>query len=57
MGFGADAIAVVTGGFLRSTGSFAERLVSWGFIGDISSGVVTLWDATFRLFWRRRGRR
>lgn len=35
MGFGADAIAPVTLGLRFSTGSFAERLVSWGLIGDI----------------------
>jgi hypothetical protein len=44
MGFGADAIAVVTGGLVRATGSFAERLVSWGYIGDIlASTVPWLW--------------
>lgn len=44
MGFGADAIAVVTGGLRRSTGSFAERLVSSGYIGDITTSplLVTL---------------
>ena len=34
-GFGSDAIAVVTDGLRRDTGSFAERLVSHGLIGDI----------------------
>lgn len=37
MGFGNDAIAVVTNGLRRSTGSFAERLVSHGLIGNIIS--------------------
>ncbi len=34
-GFGADAIAVVTGGLRFSTGSFPDRLVSRGYIGEI----------------------
>lgn len=39
-GFGDDAISVVTGGLRRSTGSFAERLVSAGYIGDILTAAV-----------------
>lgn len=34
-GFGADAIAPVTQGLIRSTGNFSERMVSAGYIGDI----------------------
>lgn len=42
MGFGANAIAIVTGGLRFSTGTFPERLVSWGYasdIGDNNPGV------------------
>ena len=50
-GFGSDAIAVVTDGLRRSTGSFAERLVSHGLVGDIvtaPSGVVAVLGAILR---------
>ena len=40
MGFDADSIAVITGGLKWANGSFAERLVSSGYIGDITTGVV-----------------
>ena len=40
-GFGSDAIAVVTDGLRRSTGSFAERMVSHGLIGDIVTAPTT----------------
>lgn len=36
-GFGSDAIAVVSDGLRRSTGSFAERLMSHGLVGNILS--------------------
>ena len=39
-GFGDDAIAVVTNGLRRSTGTFEERLVSHGLIGDILTVAV-----------------
>lgn len=41
MGFGANAISVVTGGLKRSTGSFSERMVTHGLIGDIAVVAVT----------------
>lgn len=43
-GFGADAIAPVTQGLIRSTGSFAERMVSSGYIGDIltAGGLIAV---------------
>jgi len=50
-GFGSDAIAVVTDGLRRSTGSLAERLVSHGLIGDIAmapSVVVAVLGAILR---------
>ena len=35
MGFGPNSISPVTLGYLRSTGSFAERVVSSGLVGNI----------------------
>ncbi len=55
-GFGSDAIAVVTDGLRRATGSFAERLVSHGLIGDIltapsvSVGLGIILRRLFTLF-------
>ena len=46
MGFGADSIAVVTGGLRYSTGTFAERLVSSGYIGDITTTVVIIYGGS-----------
>lgn len=40
--FGDDAIAVVTNGLRRSTGTFEERLVSHGLVGDITLTVVSV---------------
>lgn len=37
MGFGNAALSVVTAGLRWATGSFAERLVSSGYIGDIAT--------------------
>lgn len=43
MGFGSDAISVITHGLIRATGSFSERLVSDGYIGDIlTEGTVLI---------------
>ena len=42
MPFGADAIALVTNGLIFSTGSFPERLVSAGLVGDITASVAGL---------------
>ncbi len=36
-GFSNNAIAIVTDGLIRSTGSFAERVVSHGLVGDINT--------------------
>ena len=49
-GFGADAIAIVTGGLRRDTGTFAERLVTGGYRGDIPTVIaifVSLQDAEY----------
>jgi len=50
--FGANAIAVVTDGLRRSTGSFEERLMSHGLVGDIQPTVTTirriLWGKWFK---------
>ena len=53
MGFGADSISVVVGGLRRSTGTFAERLVSWGYIGDIlnSESVAAVSKKIGFLWW------
>jgi hypothetical protein len=56
-GFGADAIAVVTGGLRRSTGTFAERLVSWGYVGDIVNSTPAAAVVDFVLTFLRRRRR
>ena len=48
-GFGDDAISVVTDGLRRSTGSFSERLVSHGLVGDITTAVAT----NFRRMWSK----
>jgi len=37
MGFGNAALSVVTAGLRWATGSFAERLVSSGYVGDIAT--------------------
>lgn len=42
MAFGADAIALVTTGLIYDSGSFAERLVSSGLIGDITATAAGL---------------
>lgn len=43
-GFGDDAIAVVTNGLRHATGTFPERLMSHGLVGEIAlvSGLVIL---------------
>lgn len=51
MGFDANAIAVVTRGLRRSTGSFSERLVSYGLIGDIVGSSSVLYGV---FSWLRR---
>lgn len=55
MPFGDDAISVVTNGLRRSTGSFAERLVSHGLIGNISALGTLIRDllSEFRIPFRR----
>lgn len=57
-GFGDDAIAVVTNGLRRSTGSFAERLVSHGFVGDIvaTAGATSRTIKRLLLMFRKRRR-
>lgn len=50
MGFGNDSISVITRGLRRSTGSFSERLVSDGYIGDILTGVVLVKSGSIYLF-------
>lgn len=55
-GFGSDAISVVTGGLMRSTGSFAERIVSSGYIGDITTTPTVPILARVRGFFVRFGR-
>jgi hypothetical protein len=52
MPFGDDAIAVVTDGLRRSTGSFGERLVSHGLIGDILTSGATGIANTFAILQR-----
>ena len=42
MAFGADAIALVTTGLRFDSGSFSERLVSNGLVGDIAGVVITV---------------
>ena len=59
-GFGDDAIAIITKGLRRSTGSFAERLVSAGYIGDILTAPAAVGRRTVRrllLLLKRRHRR
>ena len=56
MPFDADAIAVVTDGLRRDSGSFAERLVSHGLIGDITSAAVAILF-NYVLYRRRRRRK
>lgn len=54
MAFGADAIGPVTLGLIRSTGSFAERMVSRGYIGDIltaPSGIIAVAKRIFMNAW------
>ena len=46
MGFADDSIAVVTGGLRYSTGTFAERLVSSGYIGDITTTVIIIYGGS-----------
>jgi hypothetical protein len=53
MPFGNDAIAVVTNGLVRDTGSFAERLVSHGLIGDILTAFVPSNASRWFFFFER----
>ena len=46
MAFGADAIALVTGGLRFDSGTFEERLVSHGLVGDINPAVPFAIDKT-----------
>ncbi len=57
MGFSEDAIAVVSAGLRRSTGSFAERLVSSGYVGDVAgvSSVISTYGGPFSWLHRFRG--
>jgi len=63
MGFGDNAISVITGGLRRSTGSFAERLVSSGLVGDIvtapeeGTAIRRITRRLLLLFSRRRRKR
>lgn len=46
MGFSGNSIAVITGGLRYSTGTFAERLVSSGYIGDITTTVIIIYGGS-----------
>lgn len=49
-GFGSDSISVVTSGLKRATGSFSERLVSSGYMGNITeTAISTLWSLCMAL--------
>ena len=52
MGFGSDSISVITGGLRFATGTFPERLVSHGLVGNIGAAVSRIIRAVVRAVTR-----